>query len=89
MTVYRDMDKKHKKCPKNGFFSPFVTPKIFFQKSGPVTFVPLGCPNFIQKKGKTNEQSLRYLKTDGHTYTQTDTQTDTRTTEEITKDPFG
>ena len=49
-----------------------MTPKIFFQKSGSVTFVPLWCPNFMQKTKKTNEQSLRYLKTDTHTDTHTD-----------------
>ena len=26
-----------------------MTPKIFFEKSGSVTFVPLWCPNFMQK----------------------------------------
>ena len=31
-------------------FRPFVTPLIFFQKSGSVTFVPLWCPNFMQNK---------------------------------------
>ena len=25
---FRDMDKKHQKCIKNGFFPPFVTPQI-------------------------------------------------------------
>ena len=82
MTGCRDVDKKHQKCPQNGFFSPFVTPEdfssksfelflryeqktskmpqkwvfphlrpqdFFFQKSGSVTFVPLWCPNFMQK----------------------------------------
>ena len=49
MTGCRDMDKKHQKYPKNGVFPPFVTPKIFFQKSGSVTFVPLWCTNFMQK----------------------------------------
>ena len=61
------MDKKHQKCPKNGVLPPFATPQIFFQKSGSVTFVPLWCPNFMQKLEKTNEQSLRYLKTDTRT----------------------
>ena len=65
--------QKHQKCPQNGVFPPSVTPKIFFQKSGSVTFVPLWCPNFMQKTRKTNEQSLRYLKTDTRTHTHTDT----------------
>ena len=43
------MDKKHQKCTKNGGFPSFVNPKIFFQKSGSVTFVPLWCTNFMQK----------------------------------------
>ena len=41
MTVCRDMDKKHQKCPKNGFFPHLWPPKIFFQKSGSITFVLL------------------------------------------------
>ena len=32
-----------------GFLPHLWLPKIFFQKSGLVTFVPLGCPNFMQK----------------------------------------
>ena len=59
------MTKNHKKCPQNGGFSPMCDPKHFFQKSGSVTSVPLGCPNSMQKIKKTNERSLRYLKTDG------------------------
>ena len=49
MTGCRDIGKKHQKCPQNGFFPPFMTPKIFFRKSGSVTFVPLWCTNFMQK----------------------------------------
>ena len=59
MTGSRYMDKKHQKYPQNGDFPPFVTPQDFFQKSGSVTFVPLG-------------RSLRYLKTEGQTDGQTD-----------------
>ena len=56
-------------------FSPLCDPpRFFFQKSGSVTFVPLWCPNFMQKTRKTNEQSLRYLKTDTHTDERTDGQ---------------
>ena len=43
------MDKKHQKCPKTGVFPHLRPPKIFFQKSGSVTFVPLWCTNFLQK----------------------------------------
>ena len=65
MTECRDMDKKYQKYPKNGVFPLFVTPKdFFFQQSGSVTFVPLWCPNFMQKIEKTNGLSLRHLKTD-------------------------
>ena len=56
------LTKYIKNAPK-WFFPQFVTPKFFFQKSGSVTFVPLWCPKFMQKIRKTNERSLRYLKT--------------------------
>ena len=49
MTGCRDIDQKHQKYPKNGVFPPFVTPQDFFSKAGSVTFVPLWCPNFLQK----------------------------------------
>ena len=52
------MTKKHKKCPKNGGCPPFVTPKAFFSKIGSVTFVPLWCPNFMQKIRKKLMDSL-------------------------------
>ena len=66
------MSKKHKKYPQNGVFSPFVTPKIFFQKSGSVTFVPLWCTNFMQKIRKIveifkDERTTDELRTDGRT----------------------
>ena len=38
-----------------GFFPHLWPPKIFFQKSGSVTFVPLWYTNFMQKIKKTNE----------------------------------
>ena len=61
MTGCRDMDKKRQKCfpplvtphmdkKRQKCFPPLVTPPDFFQKSGSVTFVPLWCPNFMQKK---------------------------------------
>ena len=52
MTGCKDMGKK---LWENGDFPPFVIPKIFLQKSSSVTFVPLWCPNFMQKVEKTNE----------------------------------
>ena len=67
-----NIGKKHKKCPQNGFFPYLWPPKIFFQKSGSVTFVPLCCPNFMQKIKKTYERSLRYLKMDRPTDRPTD-----------------
>ena len=45
--------QKTSKIPQKWEFSPFVTPKIFFQKSGSVTFVPLWCSNFMQKIRKS------------------------------------
>ena len=57
-------------------FFPICDPKIFFQKSD-----FYGALTLCKKFEKTNEQSLRYLKTDGLTHGQT--------TEVITKDPFG
>ena len=70
ITGFRDMDKQHQKCPKNGGL-PLFPLRFYSKKSGSVTFVPLWCPNFMQKIEKTNEQSLRYLKTDTHTSGQT------------------
>ena len=49
-TGCKDMDNNIKNVTKWGF-SPICDPKIFFQKSGSVTFE------------KTNGPSLRYLKT--------------------------
>ena len=72
------MDKKHEKYPQNGDFPNLWPPKIFFQKSGYVTFVPLWCPNFMQKW--TNEIASKIF-TDGYKDTQTNGKT-----REITKD---
>ena len=55
--------------PHNGVFPPFVT-----LTSCSVTFVPLWCPNFMQKIEKTNGQ--RYLKMDRQTDGLMDQQTD-------------
>ena len=73
------MSKKRQKYPQNGVFPHLWPPKIFFQKSGSVTFVTLWCPNFMKKLEKTYERSLRYLTTD---------QTDGPQTSAITKDPL-
>ena len=53
--------------PQNEVFLPFMTPYDFFSKIDSVTFVPLWCPNFMQKIENTNGQSLKYLKTDRQT----------------------
>ena len=67
MTGCRDMDKKHQKCPHH--FPPSVTPQDFFQKSGSVTFVPLWCPNFMQKIRKILRAVSEIFK-DGHPHGQ-------------------
>ena len=76
------MDKKHQKCPKNGDFPPFVTPQDFFLKLGPVTFVPLWRPNFMQKIWK-NKWTFSEIFKDG---SQMDQPTDMQTTDG--QDPF-
>ena len=58
--------------------------KIFFQNFGRVTFLINWPLTSCKSSEKSNEQSLRYLKTGG----QTDGRTDQRT-REITKDPLG
>ena len=84
MTGCRDMDKKHQKCPENGGFSPICDPPRFFFKNRALSLLcPYGALTSCKKLEKTNEQSLRYLKTDGRTDTHTD-----RPTTEVIKDPF-
>ena len=51
------MDQKHQKCPQNVFLSICDPTQFFFQKSDSVSFVPLWCPNLMQKNIKTNELS--------------------------------
>merc|ERR1719494_225858 len=72
MTGCRDMDKKH---PKNGGFPPFVTPRFFFKNRALSLLYPYGALTSCKKLEKTNERSLRYLKTDtrtdGHTHGRT------------------
>ena len=74
MTGCRDLDKKHKKCPQNGFFPQLVTPKIFFQKSGSVTSLHLWYFTFMQNFRKILKAILRKIVKDGLTWA-------------ITKDP--
>ena len=67
--------QKTPKIPPKWGFSPFVTPpKIFFQKSGSVTFVPLRCPNFMQKIRKKQWAVSKIFK-DGRTDELTDRRT--------------
>ena len=62
MTGYRDMDKKHQKCPRNGGFPIFETPQDL-KKIKLCHFCNLMEPQLHAKNG----QSLRNLKTDGRT----------------------
>ena len=78
MTGCRDMDEKHKKCPKNRVFSP-----IFFKNWALPLLYPYGALTSCKKLEKPNEQSLRYLKAD-HGPQTTDGQISA-----ITKDPLG
>ena len=73
------MDKNIKYTPKMGVFPHLWPPKIFFQKSGSVTFVPLWCPNFMQKIRKKQWTVSEIFK---------DRRMDQRT-RAITKDPLG
>ena len=80
ITGCRGMDKKHQKYPQNGGFPPFVTPNIFFKNRALSLLYPYGALTSCRKLEKTDEHSMRYLKTDQPT--------DQRT-REITKDPLG
>ena len=56
------------KCPQNGVFPPFVTPQDFLFKNRALSFLyPYGAQTSCKKLEKTNEQSLRYSKTDTRT----------------------
>ena len=55
--VFEIWTKNIKNARKMEVFPHLRPPKIFFQKSGSVTFVPLWCPNFMQKNRKTNDQN--------------------------------
>ena len=49
-----------------GVFPHLRPPRFFFQKSGSVTFVPLWCPNFMQKIRK-NQWAVSEIFKDGRT----------------------
>ena len=62
--------KNIKNTPKKVFFFPFVIPQDFFLKNQALSFLyPYGALTSCKKLEKTNEQSLRYLKTDTRTHT--------------------
>ena len=67
MTGCRDMDKKIKITPKMGFFPYLWPPKIFFKNRALSLLYPYGTLTSCKKLDKTNERSLRYLKTNGRT----------------------
>ena len=74
--------QKTSKMPPNGGFPQYVIPKTFFKNRALSLLYPYGALTSCKKLEKTNERSLRYSKTDGHTRTDTQTRA-------ITKDPFG
>ena len=74
------MDKKHQKCPQNGFFPQVVTPKILFKNRASSMSYPYGTLIQAENQKKTNEPALRSLQTDRPTDGQTRV---------ITEDPFG
>ena len=76
MTGCRDMDKKHQKCPQNGFFSHLWPPKIFFKNRALSLLYPCGALTSCKKSEKSLELSLRYLKTDRPTDQRTDQRMD-------------
>ena len=80
VTGCSDTYKKHKKCPQNWGFPPFVTPKDFFKNRALSLLYLYGTLTSCKKLEKTNKLSLRYLKMDQRT-------TDGRTSM-ITKDPL-
>ena len=73
-----------KNAPKMGVSPISDTPRFLFKNRALSLLYPYGSLNSCKKLEKTNDQSLRYLKTDGHTHGLTHTQT-----RAITKDPFG
>ena len=81
--VFEIWTKNFKNAPKMGVFPHLRPPKIFFQKSGSVTFVRLWCTNFMQKIKKILRAVSEIFK-DG----QTNGPTDGPRTRAITKDPL-
>ena len=76
---------KTSKMPLKWGFSPICDlPRFFFKNRALSLLYPYGALTSCKKLEKTNEHSLRYLKTDTRTHTHTDT-----LTRAITKDPFG
>ena len=59
------MDKKHQKCPQNGFFPLFATLQDFFFKNRALSLLyPYSALASCKKLEKTNDRSLRYSQTD-------------------------
>ena len=84
------MQSNIKNAPKMVIFFHLRPPKIFFQKSGSVTFVPLWCSNFMQKIRKIL-RVVSVIIIDGQTNGQTQQWMDQRTDQlarAITKDPL-
>ena len=80
--------QKTSKIPLEWGFSPICDPpKIFFQKSGSVTFVPLWGTNFMQKIRK-NQWAVSEIFKDGLTDGLTDQRTNGLTWA-ITMSPIG
>ena len=73
--VFEIWTKNIKNAPKMGVFPHLRPPKIFFQKSGSVTFVPIWCTNFMQKIRKILRAVSEIFK-DGQTNGLTDGLTD-------------
>ena len=76
--VFEIWTKNIKNAPKMWVFPHLRPPKIFFQKSGSVTFVPLWCTNFMQKIRKILRAVSEIFK-DGRTDGPTDGRTNGRT----------
>ena len=73
--VFEIWTKNIKNAPKMGVFPHLRPPKIFFQKSGSVTFVPLWYTNFMKKIRKILRAVSEIFK-DGRTNGRTNGLTD-------------
>ena len=62
--------QKTSKMPQTGASSPICDPKILFQNQALSFLYPCGALTSCKKLEKTNERSLRYLKTDIQTHWQ-------------------